>query len=442
MLFRKKNPTPRTVLFLLAVGAGMDSVAAQYIVTKTTDSFDGKCDSDCSLREAIEEANKASGTHSIHLPAGDYALTLPSPDEQDDDMDLDTSNSMGDFDIHSELTISGAKDGATIINAMAKNRHFTIYQTGSLTLKHLQLINGFTSFHGGSIFNTGYVQIENSILRNNIATSYWHRNYGGAIYNSGTLKIQRAEFLNNIALAGNEDYSFGGAIYNFNTLYIRDSAFRNNHAKTDGPLGLGGAIYNYSSADIGRAVFSSNSAKGGGMAFHNSGSATLSNTTISNNYGDPSLFAGALQNENKVTLINSSIVGNTPGAGFHNSGEAHIRNSIILNNNGATPVNCYNRYRFYPFKTRGLLLGGGNTQCTGDIYVADSDTFTHVLAPLAQNDYPLESHALLPGSPAIDAGVGSCSTHDQRWQHRPIDGNNDGIALCDLGSFERQLHDE
>jgi len=40
-------------------------------------------------------------------------------------------------------------------------------------------------------------------------------------------------------------------------------------------------------------------------------------------------------------------------------------------------------------------------------------------------------------SPAIDAGVGTCTASDQRKLPRPQDGNGDGVAGCDLGAYER-----
>ena len=44
---------------------------------------------------------------------------------------------------------------------------------------------------------------------------------------------------------------------------------------------------------------------------------------------------------------------------------------------------------------------------------------------------------ILQGSSAIDAGDPAyCPATDQRGVARPIDGNGDGLALCDLGAFE------
>ena len=66
-----------------------------------------------------------------------------------------------------------------------------------------------------------------------------------------------------------------------------------------------------------------------------------------------------------------------------------------------------------------------------------ASVFTTVLGPLADNGGPTQTHALLPGSFAIDAGdsaspgvLGSCPTIDQRGMPRPVSGVG-GTARCD-----------
>jgi hypothetical protein len=60
-----------------------------------------------------------------------------------------------------------------------------------------------------------------------------------------------------------------------------------------------------------------------------------------------------------------------------------------------------------------------------------------LLGPLKDNGGPTQTLALLPGSPAIDAVVGTCVVDvDQRGFDRPVDGDHNGAVVCDSGAFE------
>ena len=79
----------------------------------------------------------------------------------------------------------------------------------------------------------------------------------------------------------------------------------------------------------------------------------------------------------------------------------------------------------------------------GDLTVDPADVFITVLGPLQNNSGPTQTHALLPGSTAIDGGAAECPAvdsvplaTDQRGKPRPIDGNVDGLAVCDIGAVE------
>jgi len=61
------------------------------------------------------------------------------------------------------------------------------------------------------------------------------------------------------------------------------------------------------------------------------------------------------------------------------------------------------------------------------------------LGPLADNGGFVKTHSLALLSPAIDAGNPDpeiCPSTDARGFPRPIDGNGDGSAICDMGAYE------
>src|SRR5215212_8591710 len=95
-----------TVLAWLAVPQYV--LAATFTVTKTADTNDGACNADCSLREAIIAANATAGLDVITVPAGTYTLTRSG---------VDNNAANGDLDVPDALTINGAGQGSTIIQA-------------------------------------------------------------------------------------------------------------------------------------------------------------------------------------------------------------------------------------------------------------------------------------------------------------------------------------
>ena len=109
-----------------------------------------------------------------------------------------------------------------------------------------------------------------------------------------------------------------------------------------------------------------------------------------------------------------------------------LRNSIIAQNSSAAgPRDCH-------VKDQIIESTGHNLDSDGSCFLAaagDLPARDPLLGPLADNGGPTETQALLPGSPAIDAGAAEgCPQHDQRGIARPQG------AGCDIGAFERVPH--
>src|SRR5262249_60727782 len=113
--------------------------------------------------------------------------------------------------------------------------------------------------------------------------------------------------------------------------------------------------------------------------------------------------------------------------GFARTGEIHGR------------VNANN---FNLFGTNGNAGVTGFTPGPTDI--VPSVSLAQILGPLKNNGGPTQTHALVAGSPAIDAGdssgcrddSGALLQTDQRGFPRNVDGNSDGTARCDIGAVE------
>lgn len=161
---------------------------------------------------------------------------------------------------------------------------------------------------------------------------------------------------------------------------------------------------------------------------------SLSNVTISKNTAGVSggaLINGGGLNAGTASLTNVTLSGNSApsGAGFRTEAGSttNLNNTIV---SGSAGDNCSG-----PIVSFGHNLSSDN-QCpltaAGDIINSDAK-----LGPLQDNGGATQTHALLSGSPAIDAGDNTpCPGTDQRGVVRPVDGNSDGVAICDIGAVE------
>jgi len=299
--------------------------------------------------------------------------------------------------------------------------------------------------HGGGIANDGgNASITDTVINSNTASSD-----GGGILNmpgctltitNSTVKDNKAEAAGGINNAGNLTMTecivsgniaetHAGGFANGGTLIITNSTLNENRAETSG----GGAIHNVRGAvEIINSTVSHNTScwAGGGISTHLGGTCKITNCTISGNIATDDVGGGIFIQESTVTIINSTFCDNTApdGSAIHNAqGTTTVKNSIIAKNNGP-----------------GF---GGDPPEPGIYNLTDFEMHIAVvgftqfndmrLGPLADNGGPTHTHALLTGSPAIDAGDDQvCPDTDQRGITRPQDGNADGTARCDVGAFE------
>ncbi|HZS46659.1 MAG TPA: choice-of-anchor Q domain-containing protein [Blastocatellia bacterium] len=296
-----------------------------------------------------------------------------------------------------------------------------VVNSGTTTISGLTLANGFNNTTGGAaIFNNGAaVNISNCLFSNNHAQTVSNSVNGAAIANvSGVLTIDQTTFSNNATGPVNVGAE-GGAIYNFGnttpaTATITNSTFNNNSADFGGAIGNlgGGAVATLSLTNCtisGNAATTSAFSSAGGIDQFSAGSdtsVTLVNTTFANNTAPPA--SGSANNISSFSSTGTSTV--------------NSRNSIFSGSPSAP------NFTGVPVTSQGNNL---STDSPSGFVASDKVNTNPLLGPLQNNGGPTFTQALLPGSPAIDAGSTSgAPTTDQRGVTRPQNGT------VDIGAYE------
>jgi predicted outer membrane repeat protein len=272
---------------------------------------------------------------------------------------------------------------------------------------------------GGGIRAAGNLTLLNCIVTNNFGD--WST--GGIYFTGNNLIISNCVINNNEA-----GQSYGGIYAVANNILILNSSISGNTAENNGGITLNGnACLIGCTVSFNRSYFIY---PGAGIAAF--GTLNMTNCTVSGNWETffhPGAGVYCAQNST-VQAVNCTIAYN--GSGIDNSATGHVYalNTIIANN-GIGPTNGD---FFGTLISQGYNLIGNLTNTTvvgstnGNIYGVDP-----LLGPLQNNGGLTLTHALLTGSPAIDAGArAGAPMTDQRGVVRHF-----GIA-DDIGAFESE----
>ncbi len=426
-------------------------------VDTTEDQNDGSSENGLSLRDAILMVNaNPEQDYIIQLTTGEtYSLTLAGRGDND--------SQTGDLDITSSghITIqSTGTEQATIqanFETAESDRVFHLLPGANLTLENLRITGGATNENrGGGILNAGgTLTLNGSEVSGNSASGSFG-SFGGGIFNNGLLTLENTLISNNSA-------NMGGGIFVENSFFqpqgpsravLNNSTVRNNTAQE------GGGLFNsISELVITNSTIHDNEANSGG-GISNRGTLTVSNSTLSGNRAMSSgggLFNAFPRSAQTVQIHNSTITNNTSDADsngtgngggiFRGTGTVEVENTIIAgnfdseNNQGPGLIHedISGEVIGDQFNLVGSLEGASGSIGSGSDIVNSAPRLT----PLQDNDGPTLTHGLLGDSPALDGGdpdFESPPEYDQRGPDfaRVIDGNQDGIAVIDIGAFERQ----
>jgi predicted outer membrane repeat protein len=260
-----------------------------------------------------------------------------------------------------------------------------------LTLTNCIISNSSTALNGGAIYVTGFndcpLQRETTLTLNYCTLSgNSAASSGGAIANSPIAAScgRTTVTINNCTISGNSAGLEGGGIYNSSNGTLRYGLARlivSNSTISGNSAGSGGAIRNYA----------------GGRADPGPAEVTLNNSTISSNSG-----SACITNGGRLATIT-------------------IDDTILK-----APWNIGNRIGRITSLGYNLSSDNGSGVLTAP---GDQINTDPMLGPLQDNGGPTLTHALLPGSPAIDHGLGLHSAARPRpawlclrpcvlWSHR------------------------
>jgi hypothetical protein len=336
--------------------------------------------------------------------------------------------------------------------------------------------NSASNDGGGIRARYADVAVNNCTISDNDAAN------GGGIWTEAVSGASTNIF--NSAISGNTATGKGGGIYgHYGAIMLTNSRVSNNQSQSDGA----GIHSTNNRLTVSRSTIADNTAVGdfpnGGGIFIQFGDLVVANSTISGNSATRR-GGGIYSSNNYAQVVDSTISGNTAVEGFggHGGGISHgagslaiVRSTITLNQavelgglysspgaftsttvTGSIISGNQNGDVGWSWSTGGgvnsvmshgfNLVGDGRSSGAFNQPGDQTGVTNPMLGALANNGGPTMTHALLPNSPALDAGdpgavvVGGVPQNDQRGApyNRIFDGDGAGGGRIDIGAFELQ----
>ncbi len=471
------------------------SAAAALVVNSLADPGDGTCNTrECTLREAIKDSRSSAITFAAGLAGSSIILARPGAGGGTlvIDKTLSITGPSGRVTItrpnaDPEFRLMTIGDGgrASLANLSLRNGRTNrngggIINFGSLTLRNC-IIADNRAFTGGGIDNHGPLTLTRTVVEHNTASSGFGvggihnhlrrvsiarssvgNNSGEGIFNGGgSLEITNSTISDNSGGGVGQDW--GGTTLDHVRILGNSGGGMSNH---QGEVLLTNSVVALNHGDFGAGItnsaggririvsstISNNSASESGGGIHNtvgdpfgrlSAHIEILNSTIS---GNSAQVGGGIENSDRlggagVTVMNSTIARNTAtreGGGVRN-GESidednpngvFLLNTIVALNSAPTAPDAADADA--RFSLIGNSTGSGISNSNGNQVGTSSSPINPRIGPLVNNGGPTRTHALLAGSPAIDAAsTPDCPATDQRGVARPR-----GTG-CDIGSYEK-----
>ena len=350
----------------------------------------------------------------------------------------------------------------SVVTGNSASRGGGLFNNDELVMHDSELSeNEASDQQGGGLFNFGAAELTHSIVRANTSTMQ-----GGGIYNQEVGEILLADS----AIDANAAGAAGGGLYNVGVAHLDHATITANTSWLEG-----GGIYNHEVGEllaVDSAIAGNTAGYVGGGVF-NDGQTTIDRSAVYDNTGN---HGGGILNSGRLVAINSTISANRAlisGGGIYNQLIATVYSTTIAHNqadadnSGIGGAGGVENELGAAFDMGNSLIAGNIVgeatadECRGTLAVfgrnligesaaavgcAVDNAFgqwdyagPHAIGPLADNGGPTPSHALLPGSPAIDGGDplngcfgpdGQPLATDQRGRARVVG------ARCDVGAYE------